>query len=117
MSQSQSHDKYGKIVHRPCSSCISSVQELNKDSIKFSLSTWSMVKSSQPKSLHSGHRILLLLFSDTPATMSFCSHQVHFILTAPFSFPEHTLHLYASRHWLHQMFFNCFSEQNPVPSD
>jgi len=29
----------GKIVHRPCSSCISSVQEMNKDSIEFSLST------------------------------------------------------------------------------
>jgi len=35
-----SHDEYGKIVHRLCSSCISSVQELNKDSIEFFLSTW-----------------------------------------------------------------------------
>jgi len=23
-----SHDKYGKVVHRPCSSCISSIQNL-----------------------------------------------------------------------------------------
>ena len=28
MSQSQSHDEHGKIVHRPCSSCISHVQNL-----------------------------------------------------------------------------------------
>ena len=41
-----SHDKCGKIVHRLCSSCISSVQEINKNSIKFSLSTqtWSGFK-------------------------------------------------------------------------
>ena len=47
-------DMCGKIVHRPCSSCLSSIQELNKNSIKFSLLTWtwSMVKSSQAKSLH-----------------------------------------------------------------
>jgi len=36
----KSHKECGKIVHRPCSSCISSVQEINKDSIEFSLSTW-----------------------------------------------------------------------------
>ena len=43
-----------KVVHRPCSRCISSVQKLNKNSIKFFLSTWmkSMVKSSQAKLLH-----------------------------------------------------------------
>ena len=34
-----SHKEYGKIVHRLCSSCINSVQEINKDSIKFSLLT------------------------------------------------------------------------------
>jgi len=41
-----SHEKYGKIVHRLCSSCISSVQEINKDSIKFFLltQTWSRFK-------------------------------------------------------------------------
>ena len=43
-----SHDEYGKVVYRPCSSCISSVQKLNKNSIEFSLSTQtrSVVKSS-----------------------------------------------------------------------
>ena len=35
----ESYDECGKIVHRPCSSCISSVQERNKDSIEFFLST------------------------------------------------------------------------------
>jgi len=35
-----SHDGCGKIVHRPCSSCISIVQEIEGDSIEFSLSTW-----------------------------------------------------------------------------
>jgi len=41
-----SHEKYGKIVHRLCSSCISSVQEINKDSIEFFLltQTWSRFK-------------------------------------------------------------------------
>jgi len=49
-----SHDECRKIVHRPYSSCISSVQEMEEDSIEFSLSTWTwrMIKSSQAKSLH-----------------------------------------------------------------
>ena len=38
-SHDKSHDGCGKIVHRLCSSCISSVQEIEKDFIKFSLST------------------------------------------------------------------------------
>jgi len=43
-----SHNEYGKIVHRPCSSCISSIQEMNENSIEFSLSTqtWRVIKSS-----------------------------------------------------------------------
>jgi len=32
-------DNHGKVVHRPCSNCISSVQEIHEDSIKFSLSS------------------------------------------------------------------------------
>ena len=28
ISHDGSHDKYGKVVHRPCSSCISSVKNL-----------------------------------------------------------------------------------------
>ena len=49
-----SHNEYGKIVHRPCSSCISSIQEMNENSIEFSLSTqtWRVIKSSQAKLLH-----------------------------------------------------------------
>ena len=49
----ESHDECGRVVHRPCSSCISSVQ-FNGNSIKFSLSTWtwSMIKLSQAKLLH-----------------------------------------------------------------
>jgi len=39
MSHDRSHDKCEKVVHRPCSSCISSVQKNNRNSIKFSLST------------------------------------------------------------------------------
>ena len=34
-----SHDECGKLVYRLCSSCISSMQKLNEDSIKFSLLT------------------------------------------------------------------------------
>jgi len=34
-----SHDGHGKIVHRPYSSCISSIQKIDKDSIEFFLST------------------------------------------------------------------------------
>jgi len=34
-----SHDECGKVVHRPCSRYISSVQKLNKNSIEFFLST------------------------------------------------------------------------------
>jgi len=34
-----SHDKCEKLVYRLCSSCISSVQKLNKNSIKFFLLT------------------------------------------------------------------------------
>ena len=38
MSHDRSHDKCGKVVHRLCSSCISSVRKSNRDSIEFSLS-------------------------------------------------------------------------------
>jgi len=34
-----SHDDCEKIMHRPYSSCISSIQGINENSIKFSLST------------------------------------------------------------------------------
>jgi len=46
ISHNRSHKECGKIVHRPCSSCISSVQEINKDSIEFFLltQTWSGFK-------------------------------------------------------------------------
>jgi len=43
MSHDVSHDVCGKIVHRLYSNCISSIQEI-KDSIKFSLSTWTCSK-------------------------------------------------------------------------
>jgi len=33
-----SHDRHGKEVHRPCSSCISSIEKSNGNSIEFSLS-------------------------------------------------------------------------------
>jgi len=33
-----SHDRHGKVVHRPYSSCISSVRKSNGNSIEFSLS-------------------------------------------------------------------------------
>ena len=39
VTQIKSHDNHGKVVHRPCSSCISSIQEMYKDSIEFSLSS------------------------------------------------------------------------------
>jgi len=35
----KSHDNCGKVVHRPCSNCISSVQEIHENFIKFSLSS------------------------------------------------------------------------------
>jgi len=34
-----SYDEYRKIVYRLCNTCISSIQELNENSIKFFLST------------------------------------------------------------------------------
>ena len=37
VTQIKSHDNHGKVVHRPCSNCISSVQEMHEDSIEFSL--------------------------------------------------------------------------------
>jgi len=40
MSHDGSHDECEKVVHRPGSKCISSIQGLNKDSIEFFLSTW-----------------------------------------------------------------------------
>jgi len=49
----RSYEECGKIVHRPCSSYISSIQEINEDSIEFSLSTQirRVIKSSQAKLL------------------------------------------------------------------
>ena len=37
-SHDESHDRHGKVVHRPYSSCISSIRKSNRNSIKFSLS-------------------------------------------------------------------------------
>jgi len=50
----ESYDKCGKVVYKLCSSCINNVQELNKNSIEFSLSTQtrSVVKLSQTKLLY-----------------------------------------------------------------
>jgi len=39
ITQMKSHDNHGKVVHRPCNSCISSIQEIYEDSIEFSLSS------------------------------------------------------------------------------
>jgi len=39
VTQMKSHNNHGKVVRRPCSNCISSVQEMHKDSIEFSLSS------------------------------------------------------------------------------
>ena len=49
----ESYNKCGRVVHRPYSSCINSIQKLNKNSIKFSLltRTKSSFKMSQSKSL------------------------------------------------------------------
>ena len=50
-SHDGSHDRHGKEVHRPCSSCISSIEKSNGNSIEFSLSN-----SEQRDSwLNSGH--------------------------------------------------------------
>jgi len=53
MSHDELYNECRKVVYRPCSRCISSVQKLNKNSIEFSSSTWtkSKVKSSQAKLL------------------------------------------------------------------
>jgi len=63
----KSYEGCGKIVYKPCSSCISSVQEINKDSIEFSLSIQirSGTKLSQ-LSLYMDHRkreLAILLLS------------------------------------------------------
>jgi len=44
----RSHDRHWKVVHRPCSSCISNIKS-NRNSIKFFLSTqtWRVIKSSR----------------------------------------------------------------------
>jgi len=34
-SYDRSHDECGKVVHRPCSSCISSVQKITETSLSF----------------------------------------------------------------------------------
>jgi len=39
VTQIKLHDNCGKVVHRPCSNCISSVQEIHKNFIEFSLSS------------------------------------------------------------------------------
>jgi len=48
-SHDRSHNKCGKVVHRPCSSCISSIQKNNGNSIEFFLltQTWRVIKSSR----------------------------------------------------------------------
>jgi len=48
MSHDVSHDGYGKIVYKPYSSYISSVQEIEKNSIEFSLLTWTWSRFKLP---------------------------------------------------------------------
>ena len=48
---SQSHDECGKVVHRPCSSCISSVGNL-MGTLLSSPWTWRVIKVIQTKLLH-----------------------------------------------------------------
>jgi len=52
------HNEYGKVVHRLYNSCISSIQKLNKNFIKFFLltQTRSGSKTSQSKFLQIGSR-------------------------------------------------------------
>jgi len=45
ISHDGSHDKCGKVVHRPCSGCISSIGKSNRDSIKFCKRTSRVVLS------------------------------------------------------------------------
>jgi len=54
MSHDESHDRCGKIVHRPCNSCISSVENLTGTLIEFSLSN----AEQRDSWLNSGHRTL-----------------------------------------------------------
>jgi len=37
ITQMKSYDNCGKVMHRPCSNCINSVQEIHENSIKFFL--------------------------------------------------------------------------------
>jgi len=54
MSHDKSHDEYGKVVHRPCSSCISSVQKLNKNVMRTSSrKRLPMHGNTQPNNLQS----------------------------------------------------------------
>ena len=55
--------------------CISSVQQLNEDSIKFSLltQTWRVVKSSQTKSLHNVFGTIQLSY-EQHAQSTVCFH-------------------------------------------
>jgi len=39
VTQIKSHDNHKKVVYRPCSNCISSIQEIHENSIKFFLSS------------------------------------------------------------------------------
>ena len=39
ITQIKSHNNHRKVVHRPCSNYISSIQEMYEDSIEFSLSS------------------------------------------------------------------------------
>ena len=39
VTQIKSYNNHGKVVHRLCSNCISSIQEIHEDSIEFSLSS------------------------------------------------------------------------------
>jgi len=54
----ESYDECKKVVHRPYSSYISSIQKLNENSIEFFLSTWtrSSFKVSQSKSLQEAYK-------------------------------------------------------------
>ena len=78
MSHDESHDKCGKVVHRPCSSCISSVEKSNGNFIEFFLS----IAEQRAVGFILAWSLATLHFSKLPRTylllisifFHFCSH-------------------------------------------
>ena len=103
MSHDKSHDRHGKVVHRPCNSCISSVEKSNENSIEFSLSNADkgavgLIPALELASLTNRYKVYLACLLFNFCAFIKCSRFLWSVQISIFSTAPSKKCLHASRH-------------------